>query len=739
MSTPASSAESPDGRPAPDLVVPEHEHDVQANASLTDGRRRVLKQGDTFAVFDRIGDLRAAASNEQGLYHRGTRFLSTLALRLNGERPLLLGSSVKDDNVLLAVDLTNPVMEGDGGPDAGIPHGTLHLFRGTFLWNGICYQRNRLYNYGQAPIDVVLTVAVGADYVDLFEVRGEQRARRGTLLDGEATAQQVVLGYRGLDEVDRHTRVSFSPRPDAVSTTTTHYEVHLEPRESREFYVEIACEYDHATPDAPPHPTAYKQAVADKEQLSHQHCDIETSNEQFNAWLGQSRADLHMMLTRTGDEEWYPYAGVPWFSTPFGRDGLITALECLWNMPFIAKGVLRFLARTQATESHPGQDAAPGKILHEMRQGEMANLGEIPFARYYGTVDATPLFVVLAGAYHRRTGDLALIRELWPNIERALDWIDTHGDADDDGFVEYARQSPTGLRNQGWKDSSDAIFRDDGSLVDGHVALCEVQGYVYAAKRHAARLAHLVGKGGAADRLSQEARDLRAQFDRAFWCESIGTYALALDGDKQPCRVRSSNAGHALYTGIAREERAAQVVDTLFDEQTFCNWGLRTIAHTETRYNPMSYHNGSIWPHDNALIAAGLGAYGFKEQALKLLTAFFDASLFVDLQRLPELFCGFRRRPGKGPILYPVACIPQSWAAGSVFLFLQACLGLSIRAPERRISFHYPLLPPTLEEIQIDGLQVGDAHVDLLLRRHERDVVVTILDRVGDVEVTVTK
>lgn len=737
MTDSAPSPERPDGRVPSEDVVAEHEHDVQAHTSLTDGRRRILKQGETFAIFDRIGNLDARVSNEQGLYHEGTRFLSALRLRMNGARPLLLGSSVKDDNVLLAVDLTNPDTPREEGEP--IPHGTLHLFRGMFLWGGVCYQRNRLYNYGRTPLDVVLSFEVDADYVDVFEVRGEERSRRGTPLESETTSQHVVLGYRGLDGVDRHTRLAFSPRPATVSESVVRYEVSLAPKESRELYVQIACELDHEPTDVLPHPTAYERALADKQEIGDQHCGVQTSNEQFNDWLGQSRADLHMMLTRTGEEEWYPYAGVPWFSTPFGRDGLITALECLWNMPFVAKGVLRFLARTQATGKEAERDAEPGKILHETRKGEMAALGEIPFARYYGTVDATPLFVLLAGAYHRRTGDVELIRDIWPNIERALHWIDVYGDADGDGFVEYTRKSPTGLRNQGWKDSSDAIFRADGSLVDGQVALCEVQGYVYAAKRHAARLARTLGHEDMAERRAREAEELRERFERAFWCEDINTYALALDGDKTPCRVRSSNAGHALFAGIASEERAGRVVETLFDENTYCGWGLRTVAHTEARYNPMSYHNGSIWPHDNALIASGLGAYGFKDEALALLTSFFDASLFVDLQRLPELLCGFRRRSGKGPILYPVACIPQSWAAGSVFLFLQACLGLSIDAPAREISFHYPLLPPSIEEIRITGLRVGDAGVDLRLRRHGRDVGVTILDRRGEVEVAVKK
>jgi glycogen debranching enzyme len=359
----------------------------------------------------------------------------------------------------------------------------------------------------------------------------------------------------------------------------------------------------------------------------------------------------------------------------------------------------------------------------------MAALGEIPFGQYYGTADATPLFVALAAAYFERTGDLPFIDRLWPHILAALDWMDRDGDLDQDGFIEYARRSDSGLIQQGWKDSWDSVFHADGSLAEPPIALCEIQGYAYAAWSGAGQLAAARGDNTQADRWHQRAIALQARFEEAFWCDDLGMYALALDAGKRPCRVRTSNPGHCPFTGIAAGSHASRVAQALMSERSFGGWGVRTVASGTARYNPMSYHNGSVWPHDNAVVAAGLARYGFTEAASRIFSAMFELSQAVDLHRLPELICGFHRRTAESPTLYPVACAPQAWAAGAVYLLVQACLGLRVDAAARRVSFDRAVLPGDIDWLRIINLSVGRASVDLLLTRHAYDVSVTVLRR----------
>jgi glycogen debranching enzyme len=710
---------------------------IVAPAPLAGERDRVLKQGDTFGVFDHHGDIRPVGMKEQGLFHNGTRFLSCLILRLGRGDPHFLSSTVKEDNALLAVDLTNPDIRVGGA--IAVPRGTLHLFRSLFLWNGVAYQRLRLRNYGCSRVETSFSIRFEADFADIFEVRGTQRSARGRMLPPVVSDGTVVLSYGGLDGVVRRSRMEFAPAPAYLTMSEAQFRIALDPREEIAFYLTISCE---TSPGERPGQLHYDAAmvrtVESLQALKGYRCELHTSNEAFNDWINRSLADLDMMVSET-PHGFYPYAGVPWFSTPFGRDGIITALETLWLNPQVSRGVLSYLATTQAAKTIPEQDAEPGKILHETRGGEMAALREIPFGQYYGSIDATPLFIILAAAYFERTADRAFAESLWPHIERALHWIDHHGDRDGDGFIEYYRATPEGLAQQGWKDSHDSVFHADGEPARGPIALCEVQGYVFAAKRGAARMAVALDRLDAADLLTREAEQLRKRFEEAFWCEEIGTYALALDGEKRPCRVRTSNPGHCLYAGIVSPERAARVAATLLDKSSFSGWGVRTVADSEARYNPMSYHNGSVWPHDNALIGAGLARYRMKDEVIKIMGAVFDTSLFVDLHRMPELFCGFPRRPGEGPTLYPVACSPQAWAAGSVFLLLQSCLGLKVEAAINRVYLNYPLLPEFLEDVRIVGLRVGTASVDLSFRRFDSDVAVNVLNRTGKLEVVVMK
>ncbi len=603
-------------------------------------------------MFDLFGGIDVLP--ECGVYYRDTRFLSRLALRVGSERPALVGSAVSDDSVVITVDLAS--------------HG-VRIRRTKFLLDATLYERLEIENGSESTIE--LSLEFDADFADLFEVRGFKRARHGRVDPPRFRGDTIQFSHEGLDRQPRQTTIRFDPPPEVPPGSQIRFR--LRPRVKTVVDVSVRCESDNRrSRSVVDFDEALRRLRSASWSAAEVNQQIVTANDQLDPWLRRSLADLRMMLTETPHGV-YPYAGLPWYSTAFGRDGIITAFECLSFYPGIARGVLTYLAATQATEENPERDAQPGKILHEARVGEMAACGEVPFDRYYGSTDATPLFVMLAGAYYRRTADVDLIRSIWPNIEHALSWIDNFGDLDGDGFIEYARSARGGLRNQGWKDSDNAIFHADGTLPEGPIALCEVQAYVFAAKRAAADLARVFEKKAVADGLAHQAETLRRQFEESFWCEELSTYAIGLDGRKKVCRVRSSNAGHCLFAGIAGADRAAHVAATLMSEESFSGWGIRTIAATESRYDPMSYHNGSIWPHDNAIIAAGFARYGLKKEAEVIFQALFDASNCFKLNRMPELFGGFTRQAGTGPTLYPVSCSPQTWSACAVFLLLEAC------------------------------------------------------------------
>ena len=699
---------------------------------------RVLKHGDCFGVFDHHGNIVPGDASEEGVYHDGTRFLSWFELLLFGHRPLLLSSTVGIDDAVFDADLTNPDVMRDG--HIALARGEVNVHRSRILWDACCIERIRVTNFRLNRIEVPLAIRFDADFADVFEVRGTRRARKGERLP-DVNGDEYVMRYRGIDERERRSRVRWSRPPDKVDNGRAVFLLRLDPKETATIVLSVAYETDAQPPASGPVLKAFDYALtqtrARRATQNASCCRVLSSSPLFNRWLDRSTADLQIMLTDTPHGS-YPYAGIPWFSTPFGRDGLITAFELLWVNPAIARGVLAFLAEMQATSRNDEQDAQPGKILHEMRGGEMAALGEVPFGRYYGSCDATPLFVMLAHAYYQRTGDRKFIDGIWPNIVAALEWMQTSGDSDQDGFIDYSRRTDAGLINQGWKDSHDSIFHDDGTSAEGPIALCEVQGYAYGAWHGAAQLAALKGDVRAVDEWSARADRLRERFELEFWCEDLDTYALALDGRRRPCRVRTSNPGHCLFSGIVTPERAKRVCDTLMADASFNGWGVRTVAASERRYNPQSYHNGSIWPHDNALVAAGASRYGFTSAATRILNATLELSEAVDLHRLPELICGFTRR-GREPTLYPVACAPQAWAAGAAFLMLAASLGMQIDAPARRVSFSRGRLPESIEWIRLTDLAIGDAHVDLQIERHPHDLGVTIIRREGDVEIVTVK
>lgn len=704
---------------------------IPSTAASTDPNAHVLKHNNTFAIFNRFGDIKQGS---EGIYHEDTRYLSRFELTIDGAQPLLLSSAMQDDNSLLTADLANPDLYIDG--HLQLTRETIHITRTRFLDDNVCQERLALRNYHHRAHTTKLRLDFASDFVDLFEVRGHHRPQRGHIRSHLHDDHTVVLTYVGLDHLKRQLRIHFQPAPAQLTTQYALYELELPPHGTSSLFFSITYGTEPLKEASNNFFSGLRKIRHAARRIQSNVTTVTTSNQSVNEVMQRAVADLYMLISQTSFGP-YPYAGIPWYSTVFGRDGIITALLMLWMDPNVAQGVLRFLAATQATEVDPETDAQPGKILHEMRNGEMARLGEVPFRRYYGTIDATPLFILLAARYFQRTGDRQTMLEIWPNLEAALTWIDRYGDQDGDGFVEYMRQTSQGLANQGWKDSCDAIFHANGELANGPIALCEVQAYVYAAKHELAQVAVILDKHPLAQRLEQEAQTLRVRFEAAFWCEELDFYALALDGEKQPCRVRTSNAGHALFGGIAAPERALKIARALMQRDFFTGWGIRTVARGEVRYNPMSYHNGSVWPHDNALIALGFARYDCKASLSTLCHGLFDAAIYCDPPRLPELFCGFVRRRGKAPTFYPVACSPQAWSSATALALIEACLGLNCNALENMICLHQPVMPDFVDDILLKRLTVNGTTLNLRLQRHEHQVAVSVQARQGDAKVLV--
>ncbi len=623
---PASEMQSKDGIEVGDQFY------IRASSSLADDRTRVLMCGDTFAIFDRNGDIQPVGLSQQGIFHKEARHLSRLELSLCGVRPILLSSTIREDNLFFAADLTIPDLLLPSGES--LARGALHIYRTKILTESTCYDRLTVHNYGERALELDLKFEFAADFADIFKVRGATRRRRGSIDPEKVEDRAVTLAYTGLDGIGRETRVACCAANCAVREGEISVPVQLEVQSETSLTLIVEFGQGPLASQAGRYDETLHRLDARRAEGPLAEVEIETSNEQLNAWLRRSQADLATMLAST---PWggYPYAGVPWFCAVFGRDGMVTALELLWLAPAIARGVLACLAATQATVADAERDAQPGKILHELRKGEMAGLREVPFGRYYGTADATPLFLVLAVAYYERTGDLEFLRTIWPNLLAALEWIDRYGDRDGDGFVECARPSANRRMQQGWKDSQDSVFHRDGEPAKGPIALCEVQSYVYAAKSGMVGLANDMGDLHLAEQLSAQAADLRIKFASMFCSDELSLYALALDGEKHPCEVRSSNAGHCLFSGIAPEAQHRKVCKTLLAPESWSGWGIRTVAEGERRYNPMSYHNGSVWPHDNALIA--WGALPSQEKGLALRAVGIARSLH---HRLPPPFAG---------------------------------------------------------------------------------------------------
>lgn len=681
--------------------------DSAADAALY--TRYVLKDGDSFLVANSYGDISGLS---EGFFVSDTRLLSTYRLRLGDETPTLLSAAVTQDNVLFVAHLTNRALSALD--EVGTPQGLVHISRNRFLCQERMYERLSCVNYGAQRVTLPLRFSLSADFWDMFEVRGSKRPARGRLMEPEPGEIGYAFRYFGLDDVERSCYIRFSAPPVFRGAGELEFSLLMEPDEVREFYIECGT-----TTGEPPSRARYRnQASAARRRMrtrQRRGARIVSSGPLFDQWMRQSRSDL-ALLTSDLETGPYPYAGIPWFSTPFGRDAVITALQTLWLDPGLARGVLRFLAEHQAKEDAPFLDASPGKIMHETRKGEMSSLRELPFGLYYGGVDTTPLFVMLAREHVRRTGDLEFLRSLWPSLEAAIGWVQRVCDANPLGFLDYARAADGGLANQGWKDSGDSVFHADGTLAPGPIALVEVQGYTYAALLGMADMARLLGMDDPAAQWRARAERLRVAVETHFWDEELRFYGLAIDGQGKLCRVRTSNPGHLLYTGLVSTERASLIATQLLSSPFFTGWGVRTVARGEARYNPISYHNGSIWPHDNAICASGIARAGLRGGASRLLRGAFEAAVHFDM-RLPELFCGFSRSQGAPPVAYPVACLPQAWAAGSGLMLLQSCLGITIDGERQMVEIDRPELPPGIDDVTVADLPLGDRRFDLVFRK----------------------
>lgn len=716
----------------------------------------VLKHDRLFLITDAFGDIRTDQRG-LGLYTGDTRVLSRLELRIDGHRPLVLrtgtGAGYAGTIQMTNPDLTrNPLEKGDAS--ATLARQSLGIVRERRVVDGLD-ERVRIHNYTMHVDRCLLTLTLDADFADIFEVRGVRRPARGERAPAEVDAQEVLFTYRGLDDRLRRTRVELSEPgarldteapPDAgpSSEVTLGFRWTIRPGEDRSLSLRVTSEVVEDRPAVTRRRVARKATITPNDpEAAHRawratSTSVTSSHAGVERALRRSMADLRLLVDPgPGEGERYIAAGIPWYDTLFGRDSIISALQLLCIRPQVASDTLSILARLQATTTDDWRDAEPGKILHELRTGEMALANEIPHTPYYGSVDSTPLFLILLSEYERWTGDMALVDRLWPAALAALEWIDRSGDTDGDGFVEYSRRSERGLRNQGWKDSADAIRWADGRLAEGSIALVEVQGYVYRARLGMARLARRRSDPALAERLETSATDLRGRFEEAFWLEGPGTYAVALDGQKRAVDAVTSNAGHALWSGIASPEHAARVAESLMGPDMFSGWGIRTLSAAMAGYNPISYHIGSIWPHDNAICAAGLWRYGYSEEASRVAATLLDATQYFRDARLPELFCGFDRASSPYPVPYPVACSPQAWASGATFQLVAAMLGLAPDADRHELELRDPLLPPWLPDLRLENLLVGSASVDLLVRQSDGSTGVEVLRRSGDFDVVV--
>ncbi|MCO4753739.1 MAG: amylo-alpha-1,6-glucosidase [Bacteriovoracaceae bacterium] len=708
---------------------------VATDSRYVDPFTMTLNHGETFGVFDRQGDVVNLGKKLQGIFFEGSRHLSLLDFQLNCKRPLLLSSTIREDNDTLNVDLAN---EEFSIGDRIVPGGTIHIKKNKSVRNEAYNETLKFENFNSFEVLLSCELRLGADFKDVFELRGfycptepgEVQVKQGT--------NELVFSSIGRDGIERRSRAIIDDPRATFCEDSIVFDILLSPGGESSINLKIDFEQRIASTSQTriTHETAGGTHLASlKKRLP----EFKTNNTHFDHWVSRSSLDLMALMSRY-NELIYPMAGVPWYNTPFGRDGLITAFQTLSFAPFIAKNVLKFLAINQSRQDDAQSDSEPGKILHEQRKGELANIGALPFKNYFGAADSTFLFIWLLGLYVKRSGDFELLEELWPNFSFALEWIDQYADQNGDGLFEYIKRNPNGLDNQCWKDSWDSVSHDNGELAQAPITMIEVQAYAYKAFVTASYLFELKNDLEQSKIYVKRSEQLREKFNSAFWMEDKKFFALALDKDNKQCKVISSNPGHAMSTGIFDQDKIKPLVDKLFSEELFTGWGIRTLGDKEKRFNPMSYHNGSIWPHDNSMIAYGLKRYGEIDHFHTLVEAMFETAQEVELARLPELFCGFTRVDNESPTLYPVSCSPQAWAAGVVYLLIHSMLGLSINSLEHRVIFNDPTLPKFLDQITIKGLEIGGGVFSFIVKRvSSTEATVEILQRPQNWKVSINK
>jgi len=731
-------------RPPAEASAPDADHLATRTPDL--GATTTLKSGALFLLTQTSGDIPAPSARTGrhglGLYFHDTRFLNEKRLHVNGHPMTLLFESA-DLGDRCTRELTNPDLPVAGG--GVIPNESIGLHVESSL-NGELREVLVFRSFAREPHEVSLTLAYGSDFEDIFTVRGMPPGATGHHDDPQVDGGVLMLGYTGADGHRRTTEISFDPAPTKIGGSCASFHLSLAPGAVQRLEVVVRLT---DTPlvdredslEVAPHPvTRSGPHLSELLGLPSSTVRMTTSNELFNRVMRRSFLDLAMLETGQGGDRFFA-AGVPWYVALFGRDSIITALETLAFAPEVGRATLELLARYQGARSNPERDEEPGKILHELRVGERARLGEVPFTPYYGSVDSTPLFLVLLGEYLQWTGDLDCFATLRPQVEAALTWLERDGDPDGDGLFEYLPRASEGLVNQGWKDSYNAIVNADGSLAEPPIALVEVQGYAFRALRAVANIYRATGDDHRAQRLESRAQQVRDRFEESFWNAALGNYALALHGTagaKRLAAVDASNQGQALWGGIVSHTHARQVRDSVMDpERLNAGWGVRTLSQAAAAYNPFDYQTGAVWPHDTAMVAVGLRSYGFDDDALELFTGLYEAATRFDLYRLPELFAGFDRATYGRPVRYPVACSPQAWAAGSLPYVLTTVLGLVPDAFAKKLHVVRPRVPEWLDWVEIQGLAVGASHVDLHFERSAGLTLAAVTSKAPDVQVII--